>query len=235
MLYQIQHAALCCICQSHICICQTSLWIAPHPAVTLTNSTSTRYSNYVLTSPPPHPNTPAVPRAASISSPRRYSVCSTNMQLSNPAIFPSPSHFHLSKPNIFLRSLFFNIFSLVSSLYTFNIALKWGTALQARRSRVRFPIVSLGFLIDTVFPAALWLTQPLTEMSTRNISCGVKAAGAYGWQIYHLHGPVVLISGSLNLLQSSGPVQACNGIALPLPLLLTLPLPLLRSLLPYNC
>jgi len=27
---------------------------------------------------------------------------------------------------------------------------------------------------------ALELTQPITEMSTRNISCGVKAAGAYG-------------------------------------------------------
>jgi hypothetical protein len=27
---------------------------------------------------------------------------------------------------------------------------------------------------------ALGLTQPLTEMSTRNISWGVKAAGAYG-------------------------------------------------------
>jgi len=27
-------------------------------------------------------------------------------------------------------------------------------------------------------PVALGLTQPLTEMSTRNISCGVKAAGA---------------------------------------------------------
>jgi len=28
--------------------------------------------------------------------------------------------------------------------------------------------------------------------------------------------PIFLKSGSLNLLQSSGPVQACNGIALPL-------------------
>jgi len=27
---------------------------------------------------------------------------------------------------------------------------------------------------------ALRLTQPLTEMSTRNVSWGVKAAGAYG-------------------------------------------------------
>jgi len=30
--------------------------------------------------------------------------------------------------------------------------------------------------------------------------------------------PIVLKSGSLNLLELSGPVQACNGIALPLPL-----------------
>ena len=30
--------------------------------------------------------------------------------------------------------------------------------------------------------------------------------------------PIVLKSGSLNLLETSGPVQACNGIVLPLPL-----------------
>jgi len=29
--------------------------------------------------------------------------------------------------------------------------------------------------------------------------------------------PIVLKSGSLNLLESTGSVQACNGIALPLP------------------
>jgi len=60
------------------------------------------------------------------------------------------------------------------------------------------------------------LTQPVTEMSTRNISWEVKATGAYGWQPYHLHVPTVLKSGSLNLLETSGPVQTCNGIALPL-------------------
>ena len=50
-------------------------------------------------------------------------------------------------------------------------------------------------------------------MSMGNISRGIKAAGAYGWQPYHLHVPIVLKSGSLNLLQPSGPVQGCNGIA----------------------
>jgi hypothetical protein len=47
---------------------------------------------------------------------------------------------------------------------------------------------------------------------------GVKAAGVYGWQPYHLHVPIVLKSGSLSLLEPSGPVQACNGIAVPLAL-----------------
>jgi hypothetical protein len=56
-------------------------------------------------------------------------------------------------------------------------------------------------------------THPLTEMSTRNIFWGVKAAGAYGWQTYHLHVPIVVKSGSVNLLEPSGPVQACTGIA----------------------
>jgi hypothetical protein len=61
---------------------------------------------------------------------------------------------------------------------------------------------------------ALGLTQPLTEMSTRNISWGVKAAGAQDWQSYNLHVPTVLKSGSLNFMEPLGPLQVCNGIAL---------------------
>jgi hypothetical protein len=41
-------------------------------------------------------------------------------------------------------------------------------------------------------------------------------AGVYGWQPYQLHVLIVLKSGSFTLLEPSGPVQACNGIALPL-------------------
>jgi len=41
---------------------------------------------------------------------------------------------------------------------------------------------------------------------------GLKTAGAY-----HLHVPIVLKSGSLNLPEPSGPVLACIMIALPLP------------------
>jgi hypothetical protein len=63
---------------------------------------------------------------------------------------------------------------------------------------------------------ALGLTQPLTEMNKikNNNSWRVKVAVAYGWQSYY-HLPIVLKSGSLNLLEPYGPVQTCNGIALP--------------------
>jgi hypothetical protein len=62
---------------------------------------------------------------------------------------------------------------------------------------------------------ALGSTQFLTEMSIRNTSWGVKAGGTLVWQPYHLHMPIVLKSGSLNFLETSEPVQACLGIALP--------------------
>jgi len=58
------------------------------------------------------------------------------------------------------------------------------------------------------------LTQPLIEMSTRIISWGVKAGGEYGWQPCDLHVPIILKSGRIKLLESPGPVQACNGVDL---------------------
>jgi hypothetical protein len=94
-------------------------------------------------------------------------------------------------------------------------AVGWGAALQARRSRVRF---FFHWHNPSGRTLALGLTQPLREIRTRNISWwlwwwwgrGVKAAGAYGWQPYPLYVPTVLKSGSLDLLEPSRLVQACN-------------------------
>jgi hypothetical protein len=49
-------------------------------------------------------------------------------------------------------------------------------------------------------------TQPLTEISTRKISWGWKAASTYSWQPYHLHVLTVWKSGTLG---------ACPGIYRP--------------------
>jgi hypothetical protein len=54
-------------------------------------------------------------------------------------------------------------------------AVGWGTALQAGMSRARFPMLSLKFFYwhnSSGRTMALGLTQPLTEMGTRNISWG---------------------------------------------------------------
>ena len=60
---------------------------------------------------------------------------------------------------------------------------------------------------------ALGSTQSLTEMNTRNISCGgggggegAKAAGTHNCKPCHLQVPIVSKFGSLDLLEPSGPV-----------------------------
>ena len=82
---------------------------------------------------------------------------------------------------------------LVSNYRHFEISwqcTRWRSLLKAGGSRVRFLMVSLEFFFD-LNPCgcnmAVTSTQPLTVMSTRNISWGVKTAGAYDWQSYHLH------------------------------------------------
>ena len=66
---------------------------------------------------------------------------------------------------------------------------------------------------------ALGSTQPLTEMSTRNISWG-KGGRFTGLTTLPHSCAIVLKSRSLILLEPSGPFQTCNGIALPLTSLL---------------
>ena len=66
-----------------------------------------------------------------------------------------------------------NYKSTVTVFVARGSAVGCGTALQAGRSRVRFPMVSLDFFfIDNPSgrTMALVSTQPLTEMSTRNVS-----------------------------------------------------------------
>ena len=72
---------------------------------------------------------------------------------------------------------------------------------------------------------ALGSTQPLTD-----ISSGGKGGRYAG--LTNFKGRLSRNSGSINLLEPQWPVQACNGIALPLPVPYTRLLPL-QSLKKY--
>jgi hypothetical protein len=83
--------------------------------------------------------------------------------------------------------------------------------------RVRYPWCQWNFSLTLLFRPQYG--PGVHSASNRNqyqeYFLGVKATGARGW-LYHHHVPIVLKSGSLNLPEPSGSVQACNGIALPL-------------------
>ena len=95
-----------------------------------------------------------------------------------------------------------------------GLAVGWGTALQAGRSVMRIPFVSLEFLIDIILPTALWpwVRLNLKQKWVQEYFLGVKAAVALGWQLYYLHVPIVLKSGSFKPLEPTEPLQACTGI-----------------------
>jgi len=62
---------------------------------------------------------------------------------------------------------------------------------------------------------ALGSTQSLKEMSTRCISWGLRRPVIKADNLTTICA-VVMKSGNLNFLEPSGPLQVCNGTALPL-------------------
>jgi hypothetical protein len=89
----------------------------------------------------------------------------------------------------------------------------WGTRWRSWLRHCATSRKVAGSISDGVIGIFHWHNH-----SSRTMTLGVKASGAYGWQTYLFHVLIVLTSGSLNLLEPSGPVQACTGVALPLPL-----------------
>ena len=84
----------------------------------------------------------------------------------------------------------------------------WGTAVAESRGRWFDPSWCN-------FSLALGSTDPLTEMSTRNISWG-KGGRCVRLITLPPSCAVVTKSGNFNFLEPSGPLQACNGTDLPL-------------------
>jgi hypothetical protein len=67
-----------------------------------------------------------------------------------PVLFQSPLHDLLLKFHCYCHALF-------SYNGPYSGAISCGTALQARRTHVQFPMVSPRFFIDVILPTALWL------------------------------------------------------------------------------
>ena len=79
------------------------------------------------------------------------------------------------------------------------------------------PGVSLDFSVTYSFRPyhGLGVDSASSENEYHEHFLGVKAAGAWGWRPHHLHMPNVMKSGSLNLLEPSGPHRVCYGTPLP--------------------
>ena len=99
--------------------------------------------------------------------------------------------------------------------------------LQIRRSLARSQLVSLDFsLTQNPFDRSMVLesTQPLTDMSTKNISGG-KSNRRVRLTTLPPSCALVTKSGNLNFLEPSSPLKTCIGTDLPFYLLLSIQFP----------
>ena len=80
-----------------------------------------------------------------------------------------------------------------------------GTDSQCRR----------GFFSVASDTSVSWVDSASKNENQDNPGC--KGGRCVRLTTYHLHVPIVKKSEGLNLLEPFGPVQACNGTALPLP------------------
>jgi hypothetical protein len=62
----------------------------------------------------------------------------------------------VNKESTELKTSEFYFSNLLTKIRVRGGAVGWGTALQSRRSRIRFLMVSLEFFIDVILPATLW-------------------------------------------------------------------------------
>ena len=71
-------------------------------------------------------------------------------------LYSEPSCISQGKMRSYISAPYTNLFLHKHWGHAAGGAVGFGTPLQAGRSRVRFPMVSLDFFVDIILPAALW-------------------------------------------------------------------------------